>query len=230
MDYDYQMHTTYSDGEDSLEEMVSAAQDLGLQSIAVTDHVRKNSDWFTDYVSKIKALQKIYPDMDIKIGFEAKALNTMGELDATEEMISTSTMRLGAMHRIPNSETPGDIMSNDEAMLDKQRSYGLWLKTMKNLIQNPHVDAIPHPMRLIFRCELELRESDLHDLFELCKKYSTKMELTAKMPETNEPILKHLTKHPGHKSVMQFGSDAHSTEHLKKAHEEIINQLKIFLS
>ena len=63
--FDYHIHTSFSDGENSLEECVSEAFKKGLSEIAFTDHVWRSSDWIERYVEEIKALRENYPKIEI---------------------------------------------------------------------------------------------------------------------------------------------------------------------
>ena len=53
---DFHLHSNFSDGENSLEEMTKKAIDLRYRKIAFTDHVRSETDWLGIYIKEIKRL------------------------------------------------------------------------------------------------------------------------------------------------------------------------------
>ena len=65
--------------------MLTQAKRKKLKSIAITEHVRKSSEWIYDYVGEIEHQRK-YTDIKVIIGFEAKIL-----LDGTIDCIDDLT-------------------------------------------------------------------------------------------------------------------------------------------
>ena len=73
---DMHLHTNYSDGKNSPEEMIRAAISLGISNICFTDHVRKDSLWVADYINELESLKSKFKDkIRIDIGVEAKVLD-----------------------------------------------------------------------------------------------------------------------------------------------------------
>ena len=120
---DLHMHTTYSDGKNTIEEMVQTAIEIGLKKIAITDHIWRNSNWFNYYYNEIIDLRKKYLQIKIMIGFEAKALSTNGEIDAIDYMCKNADIRIGAIHRIPKSRELGKFLKRDEVLSNKKLAY-----------------------------------------------------------------------------------------------------------
>jgi histidinol phosphatase-like PHP family hydrolase len=50
---DMHMHTNFTDGKHSVEEMVKAADTIGLKKIAITEHVRRDSKWIDKYIKEV---------------------------------------------------------------------------------------------------------------------------------------------------------------------------------
>lgn len=214
---DLHMHTIYSDGKNSIEEMVQTAINLGLKKIAITDHIWRSSNWFDDYCNEIIELRNKYPQIEILIGFEAKALSTNGEIDATKSIYKRADLRIGAIHRIPKSEKLGEFFTRDEVLGNKNLAYHNWFETMKNLIKNPNVDIIAHPFMVLYKYNIEPKEENIDELFELAKKYDTKLEISSRYKKSNQFILLVLLKNPSYINYISYGSDAHSVNDLKKA-------------
>ena len=55
---DNQLHSTYSDGAFSLEEIFEYNRVHNRLDLTVTDHVNKDTAWFPQYVTHIKRLRK----------------------------------------------------------------------------------------------------------------------------------------------------------------------------
>ena len=80
------LHSSFSDGENSPEEMVQEACRIGYVEITITDHVRRTSDWMDNYCREINRLKEVYlSKIKIYSGIEAKVINLQGEVDARRE-------------------------------------------------------------------------------------------------------------------------------------------------
>jgi HisJ family histidinol phosphate phosphatase len=214
---DYHMHTTFSDGKNSIKEMIDTAEKLGLKTIAITDHIWRNSDWFDEYFELIKK-ENIDRSLNILVGFEAKALSINGEIDATNEMCNSSDMRIGAIHRIPEGNILNKYLTRECISNDPQNAYKNWLQTTKNMIKNKHLDVVAHPCMALIKYNLEAKEKDIHSLFVLVKKYNKKLEISNRYKKSNNLLIKILITNPNFLSYISYGSDAHSIDDLKKAH------------
>ena len=80
---DMHVHSTFSDGKNSIEENIEQAESLGLETLTCVDHVRVDTDWLPGYVATI---QRLRPTTRVELfcGIEAKLLNTAGDLDLPE--------------------------------------------------------------------------------------------------------------------------------------------------
>lgn len=95
---DYHMHTTYTDGKNSMLEMFSQAVKNNLTAIAFTDHVRENSEYLTEYLSEIDILKK---EASIKIykGIEARIKNFTGDLGYPIKFKDDLDLIIASVHR-----------------------------------------------------------------------------------------------------------------------------------
>jgi len=160
------MHTTYSDGMNTLEEMVQAAIKRGYDYIAVTDHsatltVAQGLDKEKAYkqFKEIDALNEKYAPFKILKGMEVDILED-GSLGMEEEILQQLDIALGAIH--------------SKFKLTKQAQTKRLLKA----IQNPHIKGIAHPTgKLIGKREpLDL---NFKEIFKACKEENTFLEINA---------------------------------------------------
>jgi DNA polymerase (family X) len=84
---DFHMHTTWSDGQNSIREMIEAARRRGYQYIAITDHTQSTSiangntpDELLKEVEEIEAAAREYDDIRVLKGAEVDILSD-GSLD-----------------------------------------------------------------------------------------------------------------------------------------------------
>jgi len=214
---DLHIHTTYSDGRNSVEEMVKKAVSLGFKKIAITDHIWKTSDWFNEYYNHIKSLN--YEGIEVLVGFEAKALNINGEIDAPKSAILKADIRIGAIHRIPKSEKAGEFFTKDEACLERQLAYKNWFTTTIGLIQNKNVDIVAHPFMVLFKYGIEPRGKEINSIMESITKHKKKIELTGRYKKSNKPLIEYIIEHPSAINFLTYGSDAHGVDDLMLYHE-----------
>jgi DNA polymerase (family X) len=130
---DLHMHTTYSDGQDTLETMVAACVALGYEYIAITDHSETAGASRTLARSQvarqreeIARIRDRYPQIAILHGVEVDILHD-GRLDFDDSILEGFDIVLASLH---------DPARHDGAALTRR-----CLKA----IQHPLVNVITHP-------------------------------------------------------------------------------------
>lgn len=130
---DLHMHTTWSDGGQSIAEMVEQAILRGYQYIAITDHSKflqvangLNEKRILAQITEINRLKDKYPQITILTGTEMDILPN-GSLDFGDEILAQLDFVIASIHSSFNQ-------SEDEIM---QRLF--------TALDNPYVKMIAHP-------------------------------------------------------------------------------------
>jgi putative hydrolase len=158
--------------------------------IALTEHVRRTSDWIPRYLAEIRAETDAAASsnkLELIPGFEAKILRD-GSIDCCEEY-SRDHFIVASFHTIFG---------------DKR----IWIEALKSTIQNPDVDVIGH---LAPEPTFDLNDEELSELASLIFSNHKIIELNAKY---HRPPPSWLLKFKEHKVRFHLGSDAHSLEEI----------------
>lgn len=163
---DLHMHTTWSDGAQSVEEMVNAAIDRGYQYVAITDHSKflrvangLNETRLRQQREEIERLKQKYPAIHIFAGVEMDILPD-GNLDFDDAFLKEMDYVIGAIHSSFN-QTEEEIM-----------------KRLYHACDNPYVTIIAHPTgRIIGR--RKGYQANVKKLIERAKETGTVLELNA---------------------------------------------------
>ncbi len=101
---DLHMHTTYSDGQNTLQQMVAACAALGYEYIAITDHSMRaaaartvDPDALARQRDEIARLRDSYPAMVILHGIEADIMPD-GRLDFGDDLLSGLDIVVASLH------------------------------------------------------------------------------------------------------------------------------------
>lgn len=97
---DFQVHTALTDGEGTVEAIIARAETLGLEEIAFTEHVRRQSTYFPSFAASVQAARAATA-VTVYTGIEAKAEDEKGTLDAPDDALATAELVLGSVHRFP---------------------------------------------------------------------------------------------------------------------------------
>jgi putative hydrolase len=100
LNVDFHLHSTWSDGVNTISEIINGAQNNRINSIAITDHVRKESVYFNNYESEIKSLNSEC-DLNIYVGFEAKIADFTGNIDVKDDLVKRADIAIASVHRFP---------------------------------------------------------------------------------------------------------------------------------
>ena len=111
---DLQMHTTASDGKNSIEEMAEAARALGHEYIAITDHSKAvtvanglDEKRMAAHIKKIHAANEKGLGIRVLAGAEVDILKD-GALDYSYELLAQLDVVVCSIHSYFNLETGGD--------------------------------------------------------------------------------------------------------------------------
>src|SRR5262249_5861051 len=70
---DFHVHSTFSDGADTIERNVATAAELGLVQLGCVDHVRRDTTYVPRYLDAVRAVQRT-TTIELTAGVEAKLL------------------------------------------------------------------------------------------------------------------------------------------------------------
>jgi DNA polymerase (family 10) len=202
---DLHMHTTWSDGAHSIEEMAEACRTRGYRYMAITDHsqyLKVASGLTPERLLKqreeIKKLNEKYDDFTILSGVEMDILPD-GSLDYDDSLLEGMDLVIASIHSA-FSQPREKIMSR-----------------LKAAMENVHVDIIAHPTgRLIGR--REGYDVDIDLLIEIAKETNTILELNAN-PNRLDLASQDLRKAQEAGVMIAINTDAHQIGTLK--HMEI---------
>ncbi|MEB6169734.1 DNA polymerase/3'-5' exonuclease PolX [Staphylococcus pseudoxylosus] len=196
---DIHMHTTYSDGAFSLEEMVKANIAKGYQFMVITDHSQSlkvanglSVERLLRQNEEIKALNEKYDEIDIYSGIEMDILPD-GRLDYDDEVLAQLDYVIAAIHQSFNQ-------SQDEIM-----------QRLENACRNPYVRHIAHPTGRIIG-KRPGYEPDIDRLCEIAAETNTILEINAN-PKRLDLNAETVKKHPNVK--LTINTDAHHVDHLE---------------
>jgi DNA polymerase (family 10) len=124
---DLHMHTNWSDGRATLEEMVAAAQALGLKYIALCDHAKRLKDGRLErQAGDIAELNERTRGIEILSGVEVD-IRADGSVDLDEAALAERAWVMASIHS--GFDRPRDELT----------------KRLFAAMENPHVDCIGHP-------------------------------------------------------------------------------------
>ncbi|HEX2305943.1 MAG TPA: PHP domain-containing protein [Nitrososphaeraceae archaeon] len=182
---DYHVHCNYNDHssqELSIEKVTRYAEEINLNTLAFTEHVRKTSDWIPNYLEEIDRIVASGTKMTIISGFEAKILKD-GTVDFPSEY--------EGYFLIASFHTNFDVKHD-------------WLSALTSAISLPYVKVIGH---LAPEQSFELTDNELIELSTLLNENEKTVEINAKY---RRPPMKWLRIFKDNKVNFHLGSDAHS--------------------
>lgn len=199
---DLHLHTTWTDGKNSIGEVIKQAEKNGLWKIGITDHIRRSSDYYSDYLKEIEESKK-RSNIEIYCGFEAKIMNFSGKLDIPLEAVQKADFIIGSVHRLPSGDEykrPKEFSYEELARLEKELSLAA-------IYDNENINVLGHCGGMSLATYGRFPKRYFEEIIEACAKNDVVFEYNYKYHNDNERLIKDiLTKYDPYVSV---GSDAH---------------------
>src|SRR5947209_18449685 len=197
---DLQMHSTASDGKNSIEEMAAAARALGHEYIAITDHSKAvtvanglDEKRAAAHIKKIHSLSEKKLGIRVLAGAEVDILKD-GEPDYSDETLAQLDVIVCSVHSYMNLDRA--------AMTDR----------LLAAIENPYTQIIAHPTgRLLLR--RDPFDYDMEKVLDACAKHGVAMECNSYPDRLDlKDVYLRMCKERGVKVVIS--TDAHTTTNL----------------
>jgi DNA polymerase (family 10) len=197
---DLHIHTDWSDGHNSIEEMALAAKKLGYQYIAITDHSGGRGithgldiERLRQQIEEIKKVNEHRDGIQVFSGIEVD-IRADGSLDLPHTILAELDIVIAAVHSAMNQ--------NEEKMT----------RRVLSAVDNPDVDIIAHPTCRL----LPAREPvaiDLEAVLRTAAKNNKIMEINA-MPDRLDLNDVHASRARELGVKLAIGTDAHYVSHL----------------
>ena len=192
---DWHVHTTYTDGKNTIFEYCEDAEARELELIAFTEHVRRELTYnFDDFIADVYSAKDKF-DIIILGGCEAKVLDLSGRIDVQKEVLENCEIVLAAFHRW-NYQNKED-----------------YIIAVKNMLAKSYVDIWAHPTIIHRKFGFDLSEEEMKQIVKICHEKEVLIEKNARynLPDENFIMIAEEEK-----CKFVYGSDAHSINEIGK--------------
>jgi len=198
---DLQMHSKWSDGSNTIEEMVEESLNLGHEYIALTDHVGSlkvaggmdKKEW-EKQGKEIDKIRKKYDDFHIFHGLEAN-IKKNGEFDVKDSFLKEADVVLASVH-------------SSFRMSKKDMT-----KRVIKAIENKHTNILSHPTGRKIQ-KKEPISLDLEKVIDKAKENNVAIEINA-YPERLDLKDANVRIAVKNNCKLSIGTDSHRKDHLR---------------
>ncbi len=198
---DFHVHSDWSDGRNTIEEIAEAARERGLRFVAITDHSRSltvanglTEERVREQIEQIERVNRSLSDLQVLAGSEVD-IRSDGSLDLPDDLLAELDVVIAAIHtgfKQPRRQITDRLVAAAE---------------------HPHVDIIAHPSgRLIGR--RDPYDLDVPELIRACARTGTALEINAN-PERLDLTDGYCRMARAQGVRLAIGSDAHGVEALR---------------
>jgi DNA polymerase (family 10) len=197
---DLHMHTTWSDGKATIQEMAEKAMELGYEYIAITDHSPSSTianglsiERLAEKNKELKTVNKKMKGINILTGSEVD-IKMDGSLDYPDEVLKELDVVIASVHS-------GFKMDRDTIT-----------KRIVGALKNPYVHALGHPTGRLIN-EREPYDVDIDQVIETALKYDKALEVNGSYQRLDLKDL-HVRKAVEAGVKIIISTDAHRPEQL----------------
>lgn len=201
--FDFHMHTTWTDGTASTEDMYAAALAEKLEAVMFSEHSRKTSgDWFAEFASEVRSAGS--PDCETLVGTEVKVDDEAGNLDLAPDIHNTVDLVIVSVHRFPDGAGGQREFRDVTAEEAEETEYALSLAAL----DNPDTDILGHPFGMTLRRYRRMPSEDrFRALIEKCARKKIAFDISGRYHPDPWQLLDWCKQS---QAQVVLGSDAHT--------------------
>ena len=198
---DLHVHTNYSDGKNSIIEMINAARKLNYKYIAITDHSKAraianglNEERILQQIKEIQKIRKKFNDITVFTGVEVD-IKGKGELDLAEDVLKRLDIVIGSIHS-------GFKMDKEEMTKRLVKAFDTGL-----------IKIFGHPTTRIINYRPEI-QFDINRIFKICRDNNIALEINS-FPERLDLRDVYIRDAVNNRVKLIINTDAHHIDHFK---------------
>lgn len=201
---DAHLHTSWTDGKQTVVEAYQAAITAGLTAMLFSEHSRKTStDWFATFVAEVRALPQIA--CQAFVGTEVKIETVEGGIDTCVEIAALCDLVIASVHRFPTADGGSVPFAQVEPTEAVAREFELSWAAMAN----PAVDILGHMFGMCHRrYRVAPPEEKVRALIRRAAETGTAVEINARYHENPLQMISWCREFD---ALVSFGSDAHDS-------------------
>ncbi|MHA1651746.1 MAG: DNA polymerase/3'-5' exonuclease PolX [Candidatus Helarchaeota archaeon] len=198
---DLHLHSNYTDGKNTIEELVAAAEKRGYEYIAITDHtgtlsIAKAIDEpkLLEQITHIQKLNEQNQNIRIFTGAEVN-IDQNGDLELSKDLLEQLDIVIGAIH--------SNLKMNRKEMTER----------IVHALSNEHLTILAHPTGRLLNKRAP-SDIDLIEVFDAAKKYKKILEINA---YPNRLDLSDVNCRTANQQgvLLVIGTDAHSVKQMR---------------
>ena len=198
---DLHVHTTWSEGSHSIEEMAKTAEEMGYEYLGICDHAKTlqvaqgiNDDEILEQIEEIRDINKKLNNITILSGIEAN-IDSDGHLDVSDDVLDQLDVVVASVH--------SGFKSSEQEMTDR----------ILTAIHNEHVNILGHPTGRMLN-KREAYELNLTKLFETASELDVFLEINS-FPDRLDLSDINCFKAKDYDVKLAINTDSHSRDHLR---------------
>lgn len=144
--FDFHLHTTWTDGKNSVREMHEQAVASNLEYVLFSEHARKTSEeWFERFAREIRSLPS--QGCQALVGVETKVEDFEGNIDCTDKILAHCDLVMASVHRFPDKK--GAVRDFNDVSAEEAVETEFHLA--EAVLDNEKVDILGHPFGMSYR-------------------------------------------------------------------------------
>lgn len=213
---DFHIHTNRTDGHCSVKEILEGAVKRGLDRIAFTEHVRRDTGWFPEFESEIQTARRKFSAINVFIGCETKTIDERGSLDLSDDVRSRCDIVLGGVHRFPDGA--GGFI--DFKTLSQKEMAEIEVNLTRGLLEYAPIDVLAHPGSMYYRqFSFDLPQHFMGKILQISLKRKIAVEINSSYIKNFRSFLRLCSQINPYVSI---GSDMHNLNQLGACSDRLI--------
>jgi len=216
------LHTSFTDGANTPEEIIENAMEKGIKRIVFTEHVQRSSSWYKRFIKVLNDLKLKYENrITICAGIEAKMINLEGEIDATDSQKDLAEIIMGSVHGYLKGEKELEYYEFEE--LGAKKGLELEFKQTLLMIKNHKqygINVIGHPFgKFISNYDIRVPYKYWEEIISLIRDVNLAFDLNFLYHKDYFGEILELAEQ--YQVKLNVGSDAHNLGDIGKCYSQI---------